>query len=146
MGRSSWLLRPAGAGESVAADGSSQDHRPSGFALITYLLQVPFLAIGRSIELVRKPAPQPGDIISLRAVPASGLYWLASAGRSSREGTAVRVLVVSSKRPKTFRHAELEPHDEPIILSPTELRSAHPHFVWRGPTEFWNPKPYVLDH
>jgi hypothetical protein len=144
MSRSSWLLRPAGAGENRASDGASQDHRPTGLALVAYVVSIPYLAIRRSFELIRSPSPQPGDIISLRAVPDSGLFWLASAGRSSREGTAVRVLVVSDQRPRTFRHEELDPHEDPIVLSPSQLRSAHPRFVWRGPTEFWNPKPYVL--
>jgi hypothetical protein len=90
-------------------------------------------------------SPQPGDIISLRAVPDSGLYWLASVGRGSKTGTAVRVLSVHEQRPRDYDPNDLAPHDDPLILATSDFRKAEPRLVWRGPTDFWTEKPYVLE-
>lgn len=87
---------------------------------------------------------QPGDIISLKAPNAQGVFWLASVGRSSREGTAVRVLAKGSTRPKKFQHSDLDHESEPIILTPVEFRASDPVLIRCGAAEGWTGESYVL--
>jgi hypothetical protein len=146
MSRISWCFRPPMGDESPEArEVGSAFQRDVAVALILYVAFLPLIALWRAIALAGNSSPRPGDIISMRAVPDSGIYWLASVGRTSKDGTAVRVLVVTDRRPRGFRREDLHPHDEPIIVTPRNFRIAHPRFVWRGPTEFWIAEPYVLE-
>ncbi len=98
----------------------------------------------RIVQLFKDPTPLPGDIISVKAPSAVGVYWLAAVGRSSADGTAVRVLAVRDRRPRKFTREELEPAEEPVILSPAEMLAGIPRIVSCGPNEFWTEAEYVL--
>lgn len=106
-----------------------------------HALTVPFVAAWRVVGLALSSTPEAGDVVSLKAPGASGVYWLASVGRSSREGTALLVLSVCDERPKGFREADVDPKEDPIVLTAKELRAADPRLVWRGEPEFWRPNP-----
>lgn len=122
--RNRWLISPSA--------------KRGGFV---HVVTLPFVAVWRVIGLALSSTPEAGDVISLKASGASGVYWLASVGRSSREGTALLVLCVRDERPKRFCESDVEPKEEPIVLTPKELRAADPRLVWRGELEFWRPNP-----
>jgi hypothetical protein len=85
-------------------------------------------------------SPQPGDIISLKAPNARGVFWVASVGRSSREGTAIKVLAKADSRPRKVRDDDFDPDPEPIVLSPVQFRACDARVIRCGA-----PPPTLID-
>lgn len=85
-------------------------------------------------------SPRPGDIVSLKAPNARGVFWVASVGRSSREGTAIKVLAKLDSRPRRLSEEEFDPDPEPIVLSPSQFRAGDVRVIRCG-----TPPPTLSD-